>query len=108
MAQKINPISVRLNLNRSSDSSWFSDYYYEKLLYQDVNFRDFFDIIRPPMGKTFGFHLGKFIIHHFPKRTFIHIFFLDRLSRSRHTGLGAIQSVKLIRRIDDATKMQQN
>nr|YP_009918921.1 ribosomal protein S3 [Chorisodontium aciphyllum]QMJ96186.1 ribosomal protein S3 [Chorisodontium aciphyllum] len=108
MAQKINPISVRLNLNRSSDSSWFSDYYYEKLLYQDVNFRDYFDLIRPPTGKTFGFRLGKFIIHHFPKRTFIHVFFLDRLSRSRHTGLGAIQSVKLIRRIDDATKIQQN
>nr|YP_010261607.1 ribosomal protein S3 [Planicladium nitidulum]UIB40689.1 ribosomal protein S3 [Planicladium nitidulum] len=108
MAQKINPISVRLNLNRSSDSSWFSDYYYGKLLYQDVNFRDYFDLIRPPTGKTFGFRLGKFIIHHFPKRTFIHVFFLDRLSRSRHTGLGAIQSVKLIRRIDDATKIQRN
>nr|YP_009136125.1 ribosomal protein S3 [Bucklandiella orthotrichacea]AKC89376.1 ribosomal protein S3 [Bucklandiella orthotrichacea] len=107
MAQKINPISVRLNLNRSSDSSWFSDYYYEKLLYQDINFRDYFDLIRPPTGKTFGFRLGKFIIHHFPKRTFIHVFFLDRLSRSRHTGLGAIQSVKLIRRIDDATEIQQ-
>jgi small subunit ribosomal protein S3 len=108
MAQKINPISVRLNLNRSSDSSWFSDYYYEKLLYQDVNFRDYFDLIRPPTGKTFGFRLGKFIIHYFPKRTFIHVFFLDRLSRSRHTGLGAIQSVKLIRRIDDATEIQRN
>nr|AGN74234.1 ribosomal protein S3 [Tetraphis pellucida]AHI16033.1 ribosomal protein S3 [Tetraphis pellucida] len=108
MAQKINPISVRLNLNRSSDSSWFSDYYYGKLLYQDVNFRDYFDLIRPPTGKTFGFRLGRFIIHHFPKRTFIHVFFLDRLSRSRHTGLGAIQSVKLIRRIDDATEIQRN
>lgn len=108
MAQKINPISVRLNLNRSSDSSWFSDYYYGKLLYQDINFRDYFNLIRPPTGKTFGFRLGKFIIHHFPKRTFIHVFFLDRLGRSRHTGLGAIQSVKLIRHIDDATKIQRN
>jgi small subunit ribosomal protein S3 len=108
MAQKINPISVRLNLNRSSDSSWFSDYYYGKLLYQDVNFRDYFDLIRLPTGKTFGFRLGRFIIHHFPKRTFIHVFFPDRLSRSRHTGLGAIQSVKLIRRIDDVTEIQRN
>jgi hypothetical protein len=108
MVQKINLISVRLNLNRSSDSSWFNDYYYEKLLYQDVNFRDYFDSIRSPMGKTFGFHLKKFIIHHFPKRTFIYVFFLDQLSRSRHIGFGAIQSVKLIRHIDDATKIQQN
>nr|WIA66337.1 ribosomal protein S3 [Apopellia endiviifolia] len=78
MAQKVNPISVRLN--RSSDSSWFSDYYYGKLLYQDLNFRDYFGSIRPPTGNTFGFRLGRCIIHHFPKRTFIHVFFLDRLS----------------------------
>nr|YP_010881040.1 ribosomal protein S3 [Apopellia endiviifolia]WIA66173.1 ribosomal protein S3 [Apopellia endiviifolia]WIA66214.1 ribosomal protein S3 [Apopellia endiviifolia] len=83
MAQKVNPISVRLNLNRSSDSSWFSDYYYGKLLYQDLNFRDYFGSIRPPTGNTFGFRLGRCIIHHFPKRTFIHVFFLDRLSPSR-------------------------
>nr|YP_010576526.1 ribosomal protein S3 [Andreaea regularis]UZN44067.1 ribosomal protein S3 [Andreaea regularis] len=108
MAQKVNPISVRLNLNRGSDSSWFSDYYYGKLLYQDVNSRDYFGSIRPPTGNTFGFRLGRFIIHHFPKRTFIHVFFLDRLSQSKHTGLGTIQSVKLIRRIDDGTEIQRN
>nr|YP_004927675.1 ribosomal protein S3 [Treubia lacunosa]AEH99722.1 ribosomal protein S3 [Treubia lacunosa] len=108
MAQKVNPISVRLNLNRSSDSSWFSDYYYGKLLYQDLNFRDYFGSIRPPTGNTFGFRLGRCIIHHFPKRTFIHVFFLDRLSQSRHQGLGAIQSVKLIRCIHDDTVKQGN
>nr|AHI16021.1 ribosomal protein S3 [Blasia pusilla]QIA59561.1 ribosomal protein S3 [Blasia pusilla] len=108
MAQKVNPISVRLNLNRSSDSSWFSDYYYGKLLYQDLNFRDYFGSIRPPTGNTFGFRLGRCIIHHFPKRTFIHVFFLDRLSQSRHPGLGAIPSVKLIRRINDNTVKQRN
>nr|YP_009047482.1 ribosomal protein S3 [Buxbaumia aphylla]AGN74273.1 ribosomal protein S3 [Buxbaumia aphylla]AHI16023.1 ribosomal protein S3 [Buxbaumia aphylla] len=105
MAQKINPISVRLNLNRSSDSSWFSDYYYGKLLYQDINFRDYFDLVRPPTGKTFGFRLGRFIIHHFPKKTFIHVFFLNRLSRSGYTS---VQSVRLIRRIDDTTDIQRN
>nr|QIA60062.1 ribosomal protein S3 [Radula japonica] len=109
MAQKVNPISVRLNLNRSSDSSWFSDYYYGKLLYQDLNFRDYFGSIRPPTGNTFGFRLGRFIIHHFPKRTFIHVSFLDRLSQSRHQGLGAIPSIKSIgRRINDNTVKQRN
>nr|AND50646.1 ribosomal protein S3 [Sphagnum balticum] len=107
MAQKVNPISVRLKLNRSSDSSWFSDYYYGKLLYQDVNFIDYFSSIRLPTGNTFGFRLGSFITHHFPKRTFIHVFFLDRLSQLKRTGLGAIQSVKLIKRIDDGTEIQQ-
>nr|AUD57069.1 ribosomal protein S3 [Morinda citrifolia] len=80
MARKGNPISVRLDLNRSSDSSWFSDYYYGKSVYQDVNLRSYFGSIRPPTRLTFGFRLGRCIILHFPKRTFIH-FFLPRRPR---------------------------
>jgi small subunit ribosomal protein S3 len=67
MVQKVNPISIRLKLNHSSNSSWFSDYYYEKLLYQDVNFIDYFSSIRLPTGNAFSFRLGSFITHHFPK-----------------------------------------
>nr|WHE10402.1 ribosomal protein S3 [Goodyera pubescens] len=77
MARKGNPISVRLDLNRSSDSSRFSEYYYGKSVYQDVNLRSYFSSIRPPTILTFGFRLGRCIILHFPKRTFIH-FFLPR------------------------------
>nr|WHE10390.1 ribosomal protein S3 [Chiloschista viridiflava] len=77
MARKGNPISVRLDLNRSSYSSWFSEYYYGKSVYQDVNLRSYFSSIRPPTILTFGFRLGRCIILHFPKRTFIH-FFLPR------------------------------
>nr|AUD57096.1 ribosomal protein S3 [Paederia foetida] len=80
MARKGNPISVRLDLNRSSDSSWFSDYYYGKSVYQDVNLRSYFGSIRPPTRLTLGFRLGRCIILHFPKRTFIH-FFLPRRPR---------------------------
>nr|QDA22842.1 ribosomal protein S3 [Monotropa hypopitys] len=80
MARKANPISVRLDLNRSSDSSRFSDFYYGKLVYQDVNLRSYFGSIRPPTRLTFGFRLGRCIILHFPKRTFIH-FFLPRRPR---------------------------
>nr|QHE65810.1 ribosomal protein S3 [Castanospermum australe] len=80
MARKGNPISVRLDLNRSSDSSRFSDYYYGKLVYQDVNLRSYFGSIRPPARLTFGFRLGRCILIHFPKRTFIH-FFLPRRPR---------------------------
>nr|ACZ95578.1 ribosomal protein S3 [Agathis dammara]BDC46212.1 ribosomal protein S3 [Agathis dammara] len=78
MARKANPISVRLHPNRSSDSNWFSDHYYGKLVYQDVNSRDYFGSIRPPTRKTFGFRLGRCIPHHSPKRTFIHLFFPRR------------------------------
>nr|AHX81472.1 ribosomal protein S3 [Parinari campestris] len=80
MARKGNPISVRLDLNRSSDSSRFSDYYYGKSVYQDVNLRSYFGLIRPPTRLTFGFRLGRGIILLFPKRTFIN-FFLPRRPR---------------------------
>ncbi len=76
-------------------------------MYQDVNFIDYFSSICLPTGNTFSFHLGSFIIHHFPSRTFILIFFKDRLSQLKCIGLGAIQYVKLIKRIDDDTKIQQ-
>lgn len=49
-------------------------------MYQDVNLRSYLGSIRPPTGLTFGFRLGRFIILHFPKRTFIH-FFLPRRPR---------------------------
>nr|ACZ95666.1 ribosomal protein S3 [Pinus monophylla] len=116
MARKVNPISVRLNLNRSSDSSWFSDYYYGKLVYQDVNLRDYFGSIRPPTRKTFGFRLGRCIIHHFPKRTFIHLFLprrprrLKRRGRSR-PGKGrwwAFGKVRSIGFVFDGTEEERN
>nr|ACZ95654.1 ribosomal protein S3 [Pseudolarix amabilis] len=116
MARKVNPISVRLNLNRSSDSSWFSDYYYGKLVYQDVNLRDYFGSIRPPTRKTFGFRLGRCIIHHFPKRTFIHLFLprrprrLKRRGRSR-AGKGrwwAFGKVRSIGFVFDGTEEERN
>ena len=64
MARKGNPISVRLDLNRSSDSSWFSYYYYGKLVYQGLNLRSYFGSICavPPTRLTFGFRLGRCII----------------------------------------------
>nr|ULQ69241.1 ribosomal protein S3 [Ecdeiocolea monostachya] len=46
-------------------------------MYQDVNLRSYFSSIRPPTRLTFGFRLGRCLILHFPKRTFIH-FFLPR------------------------------
>ncbi|KAJ1255303.1 hypothetical protein BS78_K265100 [Paspalum vaginatum] len=59
-----------------------SIYYYGKSLYQDVNLRSYFSSIRPPTRLTFGFRLGRCIILHFPKRTFIH-FFLPRRPKRR-------------------------
>ncbi|WZY88449.1 hypothetical protein YC2023_045184 [Brassica napus] len=68
-----------------------SIYYYGKFVYQDVNLRSYFGSIRPPTRLTFGFRLGRCILLHFPKRTFIH-FFLPRrprrLKRREKTRLG--------------------
>ncbi|XBI46867.1 hypothetical protein VPH35_110985 [Triticum aestivum] len=90
MARKGNPISVRLDLNHSSDPSRGSShgsvtidsiYYYGKSLYQDVNLRSYFSSIRPPTKLALGFRLGRCIILHFPKRTFIHLFLPGRSPR---------------------------
>jgi ribosomal protein S3 len=74
MAQKVNPIAVRMNFNRFSDSSWFSDYYYSALLHQDLNFRQYLNLIKQPNANKLGFRTAKCIIHHFPKRSLIHLF----------------------------------
>lgn len=58
-----------------------SIYYYGKSLYQDVNLRSYFSSIRPPTKLAFGFRLGRCIILHFPKRTFIHFFLPGRSPR---------------------------
>nr|ACZ95604.1 ribosomal protein S3 [Callitris rhomboidea] len=78
MGRRVNPISVKLQMNRSSDSSRFSDYdcNHGEPVYRDVNLIVYFGSIRLPTrrGKTFGFRLGRCILHHSPKRTFIHLF----------------------------------
>nr|QPK67205.1 ribosomal protein S3 [Erodium gruinum] len=77
MARKGNPISTRLNLNRSSDSAWFTDFYYTDFVSQDVNLRSYFGSVHRPKTKkkNWGFRLGRSFIFHFPKRTLIHFFF---------------------------------
>jgi hypothetical protein len=76
MAQKVNPIAVRLGFNRNSDSSWFSDYYYATLFYQDYHVRNYLNCIKQPSGTKLGFRLAKCIIHHYPKKSCIHLFCL--------------------------------
>ena len=73
------PLGLISRISFSSHGSVTIDsiYYYGKSVYQDVNLRSYFGSIRPPTILTFGFRLGRCIILHFPKRTFIH-FFLPR------------------------------
>lgn len=41
MGQKVNPISLRLGINRTWDSRWFADGDYSKLLHEDLKIREF-------------------------------------------------------------------
>ena len=43
MGQKVNPIGLRLGINRTWDSRWFAKKYYAKLLHQDVSLRGFLE-----------------------------------------------------------------
>ena len=42
MGQKVNPIGLRLGINRTWDSRWYEDRGYRKLLQQDLEIRAFF------------------------------------------------------------------
>ncbi|MBW7851307.1 MAG: 30S ribosomal protein S3 [Rhodospirillales bacterium] len=41
MGQKVNPIGLRLGINRTWDSRWFADDDYANLLHEDLKLRDF-------------------------------------------------------------------
>lgn len=72
MAQKINPISLRLQYtNRYFDNSWYSKHYYDKLITKDIFIQKyintFFKLLRLP--------LGRYSIQHLPKKTRLFTFF---------------------------------
>ena len=41
MGQKVNPIGLRLGINRTWDSRWYSEKDYAKLLHQDLAIREY-------------------------------------------------------------------
>ena len=64
MGQKVNPISLRLQYtNRHFDNSWYSDYFYKKLITKDILLQTYFDnflkLIKLPSGRYSIQHLQK-------------------------------------------------
>ncbi len=51
MGQKVNPIGLRLGINRTWDSRWFARKEYANLLLDDLKLRRFLD---PPPGSGRG------------------------------------------------------
>ncbi len=43
MGQKVNPVGLRVGINRTWDSRWFSDHNYAKLLAEDLKIRKFLE-----------------------------------------------------------------
>jgi small subunit ribosomal protein S3 len=43
MGHKVNPIGLRLGINRTSDSRWYADDDYAKLLHEDIKIREFLE-----------------------------------------------------------------
>lgn len=81
MGQKTTPIATRLYGNCRPHSCWYSDANPFSLFYQDFNHKQFFDGLKPPVGRRFGFRPASIICHQFPKKSSIHIFFLRRKRR---------------------------
>jgi ribosomal protein S3 len=78
MAQKVNPIGIRLTLNRHSESNWFSNYYYSTLNVQDYVVRHYLNNLKRPKGTELGIRTARAVIHHYPKKTQVHLFYLGR------------------------------
>lgn len=86
MGQKTSPISTRLYGNCWPNSCWYSDANTFSLFYQDFNQKQFFDRVMPPTGRKFGLRPARVLCHQFPKKSYIHLFFLRRNKRLKVLG----------------------
>lgn len=95
MSQKVNPIAVRLGLNRHADSNWFSDYYYSTLFCHDYQIRSYLSRIKQPLGNKKGLRLARSIIHRYPKKSLIYLFCLGSKAQSSKSNryLSNVQDV---------------
>lgn len=85
MGQKINPISLRLNINRNFDSSWFHDspIKYSQLLHQDLMIRKYIK----SLFSCVGIHTGRITFQFFQKKLIINYFFYDSLKKNTQQKL---------------------
>lgn len=71
MGQKINPISLRLPINRSVDSLWFSDAYDTKLMVQYIHLQKYIESL---FQLAPNLTLGRFFVDVFPKKWILSCF----------------------------------
>ncbi len=81
MAQKINPISLRLKkTNRNFDSSWFNDSNYVNLLMRDFKIQSYTNIIL----KKLKYCSARYLIQNLPNKVKITIFFCNADKDKKH------------------------
>ena len=85
MGQKINPIALRLNINRNFDSSWYQDSptHYSQLLHQDLMIRKYLK----SLFSCVGIHTGRISFQFFQKKLVINYFFHDSLKKNAQQKL---------------------
>lgn len=54
MGQKINPVSLRLGINRPWNSDWFSSHHYSHLLHEDIQIRKYLEAVYEKTGLLIG------------------------------------------------------
>jgi ribosomal protein S3 len=92
MAQKVNPISLRLQqTNRNFESCWYSDFFYTSLINQDLQIQQYLDSIL----KQIEYPSGRYVVHNLPKKSKISVFFCNpKTSRLKRTQRFHLQYTK--------------
>ena len=72
MAQKINPIALRLNTNLNFDSCWYNNSNYVNLLIRDIKVKNYINLIL----KKMKFCHARFLIENLHNKHKINVFFL--------------------------------
>lgn len=81
MAQKINPISLRLGkTNRNFDFSWFNDSNYVNLLMRDLKIQCYINFIL----KKIKYSSARYLIQNLPNKVKIHVFFCNSNKTRKH------------------------
>ena len=83
MAQKVNPISLRLDkTNRTFDSSWFNNSNYTYLLKKDIKIQSYVNVIL----KQIKYSSARYLILNLPNKTKINVFFYNPNKNRRNTS----------------------
>lgn len=92
MAQKVNPLSLRLGVNRRHDSSWFADTNYTKLIYKEFYIKNYIDnFFRNGKRKGFrvkGFFNARTVIEMLPSKLKVYAFIYKPKSRKKANTFG--------------------